>query len=67
MHLTFTEQEVVDAARELNSEDFTREDVARQLGAEKADVKQGFNKARKNEQFEKVRNDDENTSHFKLA
>ena len=64
--MTFTKAEVVEAARALNSQDFTREDVARQLGAEKADVKQGFNKAR-NDEFVKIRDDEENTGHFKLA
>lgn len=57
----------MDAAGKLDQDEFTREDIATQLGVEKADVKQAFNKAKRKELIEKTRDDDENTGHFKLA
>lgn len=65
--MTFTQEEVVEAARALSADEFTRADIAGQLGVEKGDVKQGFNKARKTGAFEKTRDDDENTGHFRLT
>ena len=63
----YTAEQVVEAAKELDQEEFTRADIAGQLGVEKADVKRAFNKARKNDLIEKTRDDAENTGHFKLA
>jgi DNA-binding transcriptional regulator LsrR (DeoR family) len=63
----FTADQVVDAAGKLGQEEFTRADIAQELGVEKADVKQAFNTARKKEMIEKTRDDEENTGHFKLA
>ena len=62
-----TENQVVDAAQELGKTEFTREDVARQLGLEKSEIKQGFQHAKKAGRLEKTRDDAENTGHFKLA
>jgi DNA-binding transcriptional regulator LsrR (DeoR family) len=62
-----TADQVVDAAKGLDQEEFTREDVAQKLGVEKSDVKRGFNVARKSGQIEKTRDDEENTGHFRVA
>jgi hypothetical protein len=63
---SFSADQVVEAAKELGQEEFTRGDVAAKLGVEKSDIKSGFNKARKSERFEKTRDDEENTGHFRL-
>ena len=63
----FSADQVVDAAKALDQDEFTRADIAGQLGVEKADVKQAFNIARKKELIEKTRDDADNTGHFKVA
>ena len=63
----YSADQIVAAAKELGQEEFTRADIARQLGVEKSDVKSGFNQARKTELIEKTRDDAENTGHFKLS
>ena len=67
MNLTITADQLVEAAQALDQEEFTRADVARQLGVEKPELKQAFVRARKNGRVEKVRDDEENTAHFRLA
>jgi hypothetical protein len=62
-----TQEQVVEAAQKLGKEEFNRQDIADALGVEKSDVKQSFTKARKAGQFEKVRDDEENTGIFKLG
>jgi len=62
-----TADQVVDAAKELEQEEFTRGDIAGQIGVEKSDVKSGFNQAKKSGLIEKTRDDENNTGHFKLA
>ncbi|MDQ3728609.1 MAG: hypothetical protein M3355_03355 [Actinomycetota bacterium] len=62
-----TQDEVVDAAKELGKDEFTRADVAGQLGLEKSEIKQGFQQAKKAGRLLKTRDDAENTGHFKLA
>jgi DNA-binding transcriptional regulator LsrR (DeoR family) len=62
-----TQEQVVEAAQKLGKEEFNRQDIADALGVEKSDVKQPFTKARKAGQFEKVRDDEENTGIFKLG
>jgi len=62
-----TADQVVDAAKELEQEEFTRGDIAGQIGVEKSDVKSGFNQAKKTGLIEKTRDDENNTGHFKLA
>lgn len=58
--------QVVEAARGLGGEEFTRADIAQALGVEKPDLKRGFAQARKAGRIEKVRDDEENTGHFRL-
>jgi hypothetical protein len=62
-----TQEQVVEAAQKLGKEEFNRQDIADALGVEKSDVKLPFTKARKEGQFEKVRDDEENTGIFKLG
>lgn len=67
MAQSYTPDQIVDAAAKLDQDEFTRADIAGQLGVEKSDVKQAFNQARKQELIEKTRDDAENTGHFKVA
>lgn len=65
--MTITADQLVKAAQELSQEEFTRADVASQLGVEKPELKQAFVQARKAGRLEKVRDDEENTGHFRLT
>jgi DNA-binding transcriptional regulator LsrR (DeoR family) len=67
MQLTVTEDQLVEAAKALDQDEFTRGDVASKLGVEKPELKQAFVRARKAGRVEKVRDDEDNTAHFKLA
>ena len=67
MNLTITADQLVEAAQALGQEEFTRADVAKQLGVEKPELKQAFQQARKAGRVEKTRNDEENTGHFRLT
>jgi DNA-binding MarR family transcriptional regulator len=66
MQLTVTEEQLITAARQLDQDEFTRADVARKLGVEKPDLKRAFVRARKAGRLEKVRDDEDNTGHFRL-
>jgi hypothetical protein len=66
MQLTITADQLVHAAQELGQEEFTRADVANQLGVEKPELKQAFVQARKAGRLEKTRDDEDNTGHFRL-
>ena len=65
--MPITEDQVVSAAQELGKDEFTRADIANQLGVEKPELKQAFVRARKAGKLEKVRDDEENTGHFLLT
>jgi DNA-binding transcriptional regulator LsrR (DeoR family) len=67
MQLTVTEDQLVEAAQGLGQDEFTRGDVAEKLGVEKPELKQAFVRARKAGRVEKVRDDEENTAHFRLT
>jgi len=67
MHLTVTEEQLITAAQDLDQDEFTRADVAAALGVDKPDLKQAFVHARKAGRLEKVRDDEENTGHFRLT
>ncbi len=66
MQLTVTEEQLITAAQQLDQDEFTRADVAGKLGVEKPDLKQAFVHARKAGRLEKVRDDEDNTGHFRL-
>jgi Mn-dependent DtxR family transcriptional regulator len=65
--LTITADQLINAARELDQAEFTRADVAAKLGVEKSELKQAFNRARKDGLLEKTRDDEENTGHFRIT
>jgi hypothetical protein len=67
MQLTVTEEQLIEAAKELDQDEFTRADVADKLGVEKPDLKQAFVHARKAGRLEKTRDDEDNTGHFRLT
>jgi hypothetical protein len=60
-------EQVLEAAKALDKEEFTRGDLAAQLGVEKPDIKAGFRRARHDGKLEKVRDDEENTGYFRLT
>jgi hypothetical protein len=62
-----TPDRVVEAAQALGQEEFTRGDLAANLGVEKTDIKPAFRAARQAGRLEKVRDDEENTGHFRLT
>jgi DNA-binding transcriptional regulator LsrR (DeoR family) len=64
---TITGDQVVGAANDLSMTEFTRADVAKKLGVDKTELKQGFKAARKSGRVEKVREDEQNTGHFRLT
>jgi hypothetical protein len=61
-----TSSDLVEAARALGKEEFSRGDLAAQLGVEKPDIRPAFKEARHQGKFEKVRDDEENTGYFRL-
>jgi hypothetical protein len=67
MPQTVTADQVVQAARNLGQAEFTRGDLAAELGVEKQDIKPGFREARHAGRLEKVRDDEENTGYFRLT
>ena len=67
MKATITADQLVRAAEELGQEEFTRGDAAKQLGVEKPELKHAFIQARKAGRITKVRDDEENTGHFRLT
>jgi len=67
MQLTVTEDQLIEAAKDLGQDEFTRADVAAKLGVDKPELKQAFVHARKAGRLEKVRDDEENTGYFRLT
>ena len=62
-----TSASIVEAAQPLGTDEFSRGDIAGQLGVEKADIKAAFREARKMGKIEKTRDDEENTGYFRLT
>lgn len=67
MKSTITADQLVGAAQDLGQEEFTRADIANQLGVEKPELKQAFVQARRAGRVTKVRDDEENTARFRLT
>jgi DNA-binding MarR family transcriptional regulator len=65
--LTITPDQVIQAAQELGQDDFTRGDIAEQLGVPQPEMKESFKTARKAGLFEKVRDDEDGKSYFRLT
>ena len=62
-----TSASIVEAAQQLGKDEFSRGDIAGQLGVDKADIKAAFREARKMGKIEKTRDDEENTGYFRLT
>lgn len=67
MDQEITPEQVVEAARALDQEEFTRGDLAAKLGVEKTDIRPAFRTARQAGRLEKVGDDEENTGIFRLT
>jgi predicted DNA-binding protein (UPF0251 family) len=67
MAKTITPDQVVDAARDLDQVEFTRDDIAEKLGVGKPKFKQAFKEARESGRLEKVRDDAERKGRFRVT
>jgi hypothetical protein len=67
MAKTVTPDQVVEAARDLERDEFTRDDIADKLGVGKPKFKQAFKSARESGRLEKVRDDAERKGRFRLT
>jgi hypothetical protein len=67
MSEAITSAKIVEAAQALGKKEFSRGDLAEQLGVDKQDIKPAFKEARHQGKLEKVRDDEENTGYFKLT
>ena len=67
MAQTITPDQVVEAAKELGQDEFTRGQLAEKLGVKTTELKHGFKEARQADRLEKVRDDDEGTGIFRLT
>jgi transketolase C-terminal domain/subunit len=67
MAQSITSDQVVEAAKGLDQEEFTRAQVAEKLGVKPTDLKQGFKEARQANRLEKVRDDEEGKGQFRLT
>jgi len=67
MAKSITSDQVVEAAKELDKEEFTRAQVAEKLGVKTTDLKQGFKEARESNRLEKLRDDEEGKGQFRLT
>jgi DNA-binding transcriptional regulator LsrR (DeoR family) len=64
---TITGDQVVETAKGLSQDEFTRADVAQKLGVDKTELQKAFKAARKSGRVEKVRDDEQNTGYFRLT
>jgi hypothetical protein len=62
-----TQDQVVQAAKALGKPEFTRAELAGQLGVQGAELREGFRAAKKAGQLQKARDDDDGTRYFRLA
>ncbi len=65
---TITEDQVVQAAKELGQDEFTRLDVAEKLGVDREELKDAFKSAREAGRLERTDDEeDEGKPHFRLT
>lgn len=62
-----TADQIVEAAKSLGKDEFSRGEIAEKLGVEKADIKPAFREARQAGRLEKTRDDEDNTGYFRLT
>lgn len=67
MPQTITSDQVVETAKELGQDEFTRDDLAEKLGVEQPELRLGFRRARRAGHLDKVRDDEQGTGHFRLT
>lgn len=67
MAKTVTPEQVLTAARELNKPEFTRDDLAAELGVGKPKFKQAFKAAREQGRVEKVRDGEDRKGRFRVT
>ena len=67
MSETITPDQIVGAATKLDQDEFTRGQLAEELGVKTTDLKQGFKAARESGRLEKIRDDDSGTGIFKVT
>jgi hypothetical protein len=58
---------IVEAAKQLGKDEFSRPDIAGQLGVDKSEIRAAFREARKLGKIEKTRDDENNTGLFRLT
>jgi hypothetical protein len=64
---SITSDSIVEAAKQLGRDEFSRPDIAGQLGVDKSEIRAAFREARKLGKIEKTRDDEENTGYFRLT
>jgi hypothetical protein len=64
---TPTQEEVVEAARALGKPEFTRKDVAQQLGVEPSEMRPSWKAIKESGRVEQVRKDEDGRNYFRLA
>jgi len=62
-----TQDEVVQAARALGQREFTRAELAEKLGVKAPGMRASFREAKEAGQLEKVRDEEDGTTYFRLA
>lgn len=67
MAQTPTQDQVIQAARALGRPEFTRDEVAEQLGVERSQMKPSWKAAKEAGQVEKVRDADDGKRYFRLT
>lgn len=67
MAKTITPDQVIRAARDLPQSEFTRDDLAGELGVGKPKFKQAFKTARQSGQLEKVRDGADRKGRFRVT
>jgi DNA-binding transcriptional regulator LsrR (DeoR family) len=63
----FTPDDLVEAARELDQEEFTRDDVADHLGIKPRKIREAFKAARQSGMMEKAGEDETGMNVFRLT
>ncbi len=64
---TITEEQVVQAAKDLGKDEFTRLEIAEQLGVDREELRDAFKAAREVGRLERVDESDEGKPHFRLT
>jgi len=62
-----TADQIIETAEGLDQEEFTRSDLAEELGVRQREIKEGFRAARDSGRFEKVRRGEDGRPVFRLT